>query len=192
LTNENLHKLGISGAADSVTLTAQVGLLYHVRPEMCDEARNYTAAVNISSFALIVYEVLVGQSPFSLTFAPTALMKKVIIGADIQTIVNRGWSVDPTKRPSFDNISLVPGSIGFKLSPGVDSGRVRDFMSLVGCGSRSIWPMFSAKEDHQMHQSGPSSTQCRGSYVSLFWLTGSFRSIDESFDMYWRGGRRLR
>jgi hypothetical protein len=53
--------------------------------------------------------------------------------AAVKAIVERGWSVDAKLRPSFDEIFALLESIEFKLSPGVDSGRVEEFMSFVGC-----------------------------------------------------------
>jgi serine/threonine protein kinase len=110
-------------------------------PEVYDDVCDYTWAVDVYSFAVIVYEVLVGQRAFPPTLTPAALMKKVIIGerlplpvdmdATVETIIERGWSVDVTIRPSFDEIISVLGSIQFKLSSGVDSGRGHEFMSLV-------------------------------------------------------------
>jgi hypothetical protein len=55
--------------------------------------------------------------------------------AAVQTIIERGWSIDSTERPSFDEIFSVLESIEFRLSGGVDSVRVHEFMSLVGCRS---------------------------------------------------------
>jgi serine/threonine protein kinase len=138
--------LGSSRFSDAgLTLTAQVGTPLYMAPEMNDDACGYTWAVDVYSFALIVYAVLVGQPAFPLTLAPTALMKKIVMDdrpplpvdmdATVKTIVERGWSVDATMRPSFDEIFSVLELIEFKLNPGVDPARVHDFMSLVGCGS---------------------------------------------------------
>jgi serine/threonine protein kinase len=128
-----------------LTLTAQVGTPLYMAPEMYADPCDYTWAVDVYSFALIVYAVLVGQPAFPLTLAPTALVEDVVMDdrpplpvdkdATVKTIVERGWSVDATMRPSFDEIFSVPELIEFKLNPGVDPARVHDFMSLVGCGS---------------------------------------------------------
>jgi serine/threonine protein kinase len=117
LDERGFAQIGISGAADSATLAAQIVPLLYMAPEMYDEAHDYITTVDVSSFALIVYEVLVGKSPFPLTFAPTAVMKKVDIGARpslpadigpaVELILEREWSVDPTMPPSFDEIFSV-------------------------------------------------------------------------------------
>jgi hypothetical protein len=138
--------LGSSRFYDTgLTLTTRVGTPLYMAPEMYDDACDYTWAVDVYSFALIVYEVLAGQPAFPLTLAPSALMKKVVPGdrprlpadmdAMVKTIVERGWSVEPTMRLSFDDIFTMLESIEFRLSAGVDSVRVHEFMSLVGCGS---------------------------------------------------------
>jgi hypothetical protein len=68
-------------------------------------------------------------------------MKKLVTGepplpvfmdATVKTIIERGWSVDAMMRPPFDEILSMLELIGFKVSPRIDSGRVREFMSLVG------------------------------------------------------------
>jgi hypothetical protein len=57
--------------------------------------------------------------------------------AAVQMIIERGWSIDPSQRPSFDQIFSVLEAIEFRLSRGVDSARVYEFISLVGSGSEA-------------------------------------------------------
>jgi serine/threonine protein kinase len=127
------------------THTTKVGAPADMAPETYDECDyTHTPAVDVYSFALIAYEVAVGQPAFPLTLAPTALMEKVTMGerrplpanmeAALPTIVERGWSKDPAMRPSFNEIFLVLESIEFRLRPGIDSVRVRHFMPPVRRG----------------------------------------------------------
>jgi serine/threonine protein kinase len=125
-----------------LTLATRAGIPLYMAPEMYDDACNYTWAVDVYSFALIVYEVFVGQRAFPPTRAPSGMMKKVVTGerpplpvsmdATVKAIIGRGWSVDAMMRTPFDEILSMLESVGFKVSPRIDSGRVREFMRLVG------------------------------------------------------------
>jgi hypothetical protein len=110
---------------------------------MYDDACDYAWAVDVYSFALIMYEVFVGGRAFPPTLAPSVPMKKVVtdepspfpmsIDASAETIIERGWPIDATMRPALDEIFSMLESIKFKMSPAVDSGRFEEFMLLVGC-----------------------------------------------------------
>jgi hypothetical protein len=45
-------------------------------PEMYDDG-DYTNAIDVFSFALILYELIVGETVFPKTIAPLSLMKRV-------------------------------------------------------------------------------------------------------------------
>jgi serine/threonine protein kinase len=122
------------------TLTSGVGTPLYMAPEMYDNG-DYTAAIDVYSFSLIVYEVLVGQSAFSATLAPPVLMKKVIEGSrpplpqsmepTIQQIIRQGWSVDRATRGSFEDILRAMRGIRFKIMPVVQMDKVGEFVALV-------------------------------------------------------------
>jgi serine/threonine-protein kinase len=94
-----------------VTMTSGVGTPLHMAPEMYDAA-DYTAAVDVDSFALIAYELLVGEAVFPTTTTLPVLLKKVTLGhrprlwscmdPTVRNIIRRGWSVDAdTRDPSM-------------------------------------------------------------------------------------------
>jgi serine/threonine protein kinase len=139
--------IGSSRSFDAgLTLTTQVGTPLYTALEMYDE-RDYTPAVDVDSFALILYELEVGEPAFPPAIRRNVLIRKVVmgqrpplpadIGATIRKIIGRAWSISPTRRPLFDEIFPALESIEFKLSPGVDCVRVHEFMSLVGSRSEA-------------------------------------------------------
>jgi serine/threonine-protein kinase len=114
--------LGSSRFCDlRLTLTSRDGTPMHIAPEMYEDA-DCTAAVDVYSFALIVYEGLVGEPVFPATTTLPVLFQKVSQGdqpplpqsmdATIQQIVTQGWSVDRAARGSFEGIWKPWGGLG--------------------------------------------------------------------------------
>jgi serine/threonine protein kinase len=122
------------------TLTAQVGTPLYKAPEMYDEGE-YTAAVDIYAFALVLYELLVGRYIFPLPIADLVLFKKVVTGvrpvlpdatdAVVKDIITKCWAVEAGDRYSFTQIWGMLQEIRFKLTPDVDSDRVRQYVATV-------------------------------------------------------------
>jgi hypothetical protein len=108
--------------------------------EMYGDA-DYTAAVDIYSFALIVYEVLVGKLVFPPTAALPVLFKMVSQGdrpplpesmnSTVQEIIRQGWSGRTADRGSFEDIFDALRRIRFKMTPAVDMHKVAEFVALV-------------------------------------------------------------
>jgi hypothetical protein len=109
-------------------------------PEMYEDGV-YDASVDVFSFALIVYELVVGDYVFPPTFAPMVLMKTVgssqrpklpdDMSITVKKMILRGWSGDPMIRESFDEIWCHLSGIKFQITPQVDSSRVDEFLSWV-------------------------------------------------------------
>jgi serine/threonine protein kinase len=89
-----------------VTQTIGVGTPLYMAPEMYDDT-GYTTAVDVFSFALVLYEAVVGRPVFPPTLAPFALMKKVTMGeradlpqamdATVKGIITQCWATDPDR-----------------------------------------------------------------------------------------------
>jgi hypothetical protein len=109
-------------------------------PEMCDSADD-TAAVDVYSFSLIVYEVIVGEPVFPATTTLPVLFRKLSQGdrpplpgsmaLTVQEIIRHGWSVDPAARGSFEGIFDAIRRIRFRMTLKVDVGKVAEFVALV-------------------------------------------------------------
>jgi hypothetical protein len=121
-----------------LTQTRQPGTPLYMAPELYDET-GYTTAVDIFSFGLILYELLVGRRAFSSTIAPYVLMKKVTTGdrpeipADVSEagckMIKRCWNVDPAIRPSIDEVAAEFEAIQFRVKPNVDTRRLSAFIA---------------------------------------------------------------
>jgi hypothetical protein len=130
--------LGSSRLVDlNLTQTREPGTPLYMAPELYDEAE-YTTAVDIFSFGLILYELLVGCRAFPPTIAPYVLMKKVMNGvrpeipADVnetgKKMIKRCWNVDPDVRPLINEVAAAFEAIQFKLKPNVDTQRLSAFI----------------------------------------------------------------
>jgi serine/threonine protein kinase len=124
----------------NVTLTKRVGSPHYMAPEMYDNCE-YTTAIDVYSFSLILYEVVVGEPVFPLSVTLIALMNDVMLGhrpeipnwvnETVREIITRGWSIDPLMRDSFASIFASLERIGFRVMPGVDSVKVAEYVSSV-------------------------------------------------------------
>jgi hypothetical protein len=133
--------LGSSRLASlKVTETKQFGKALCMAPEMYEDCV-YDESVDFFSFALIVYELLVGDYVFRPTLAPMVLMKTVAswkrrllpddMNITVKKMILRSWSVDWMIRESFDEIWCHLADIKFQLTAKVGSSRVQDFLGWV-------------------------------------------------------------
>jgi TPR repeat protein len=123
-----------------VTLTRQVGTPLYMAPELY-EIGIYTPAVDAYSFALILYELVVGRPVFDRKIGPLVLMRQVAgterpalpdaMDLTVKKAIARGWSPDPMLRESFDETFANFKRIHYKITPGVDAARVAQFVAAV-------------------------------------------------------------
>jgi serine/threonine protein kinase len=116
------------------------GTHYYMAPEMYEDA-DCTAAVDVFAFALILYELLVGEFVFPPTLSEVVIRKQVIEGTRAELppgmnplakdIIGRGWGFNPSTRPSFNEIWDKLRGIRFSLTPAVDVARVEAFVAWV-------------------------------------------------------------
>jgi serine/threonine protein kinase len=148
--------LGNSRLIDlDVTSTKHIGSPIYMAPELFEE-EDCTSVVDVYSFALIVYELLVGESVFQSAIPLGALMDMMASGIrpelpaslneTVKDIIEKGWAIDPSVRYSFDEIWLRLKSINFQLTPNVNYSRIFRFISWVRMNSQELEPSASPSQ----------------------------------------------
>jgi serine/threonine protein kinase len=127
-------------ATEADTLTGGVGTIHYMAPE-CFAGGELTDKVDVYSFGLILYEIVVGKPVFSRGESPAAVIAHIRRGdrADIPTIVSREvkwmiercWDDDPKVRPWFGEILLDLKRIKFEILPGVKSEKILMFVTEI-------------------------------------------------------------
>jgi serine/threonine protein kinase len=141
-------KIGDFGSGKFVDLkltqTTMVGDWLYMAPEMY-YSNEYTTAVDVFSYGLIVYELVVGYPVFSPDDPPMVLMRKVTSGVRgeipkavsvvSKKLIERCWAADPNNRPSFDKILVTLDKAQFGVALGVDPAKVRDYATDISQAS---------------------------------------------------------
>jgi serine/threonine protein kinase len=105
------------------------------------DSNEYTTAVDVFSYGLIVYELVVGHSVFSPDDSPLVLMRKVTGGVRGEIpeavsvvpkkLIKRCWAADPDNRPSFDEILFTLDKAQFGVAADVDPAKVRAYVTAI-------------------------------------------------------------
>jgi NIMA (never in mitosis gene a)-related kinase len=106
-------------------------------PELSGEDP-YTTKVDVFSFALVLYEILVRRPVYLAKLSAVQIMRKVCskVRADLPSDMNDGvktliiqcWSGDPDDRLSFSEILAELHKIRFKILPNVNSNAVNQYL----------------------------------------------------------------
>jgi serine/threonine protein kinase len=134
--------LGSSRLGDlTMTQTLGVGSPVYMAPEMYEDDGDveYTTAVDVFSFGLILYEVVVGKPVFYMDIGSMTLMQKVKSGeraeipksvpGPVKRLITWNWATDPDLRPSMREVIDGLERIDYKITANVDVGRVADFVA---------------------------------------------------------------
>jgi serine/threonine protein kinase len=123
---------------DDATLTGDAGTVNYAAPERFKDGE-YTNKVDVFSFGLIAYEILVGSAVFPYSMYPFPIMKQVLsgdmpsipaqCGSFMQNLIARCWSMDPESRPSFADIAVELQSNNFDNFPGADPSVIREYVT---------------------------------------------------------------
>jgi serine/threonine protein kinase len=125
----------------NITQTVGVGTPMYMAPEMYEDYE-YTTAVGMFSFGMILYEVVVRRSVFSPTLSRLVLLKKIkanderaemptSMNGTIRQIIKSCWARDPDDRLAADEVNALFERMEYKLTPQVDVGRVRAFVASI-------------------------------------------------------------
>jgi tetratricopeptide (TPR) repeat protein len=121
---------------DDITITSDTGTVYYAAPELYHELP-YPNKIDVFSFGLILFEILVGRAVFEEGEQPFPIMKRLregdfeeippSVGDHMQTLISQCWSVDPEKRPSFDDIFRGFEQKEFDVFPNAEALIVREY-----------------------------------------------------------------
>jgi mitogen-activated protein kinase kinase kinase 7 len=123
---------------DDATMTGDTGTVNYAAPEMFREGV-YTSKIDVFSFGLICYEILVGSAVFPESMAVFPILRQVMkgdmppipgrCGKFMQSLISRCWSLDPKSRPSFADILVELQLNHFDNFPGADPRLVREYIT---------------------------------------------------------------
>jgi hypothetical protein len=120
---------------------------FYQAPEMWGS--DYTNSVDVYSFAMILFRIVTGHSPFPEMRgkSPMARMQRVIQGrrADIDNVVpfvrsliDGCWAHDPTTRPTFAKIMEILDQENFRIFEDVNSEEVRRYIESIRVRSQLL------------------------------------------------------
>jgi serine/threonine protein kinase len=125
---------------DNDTFTGDAGTVNYAAPEMYKE-EPYTNKVDVFSFGVVLYEILVGRRVFPISEPWLAVMKSVLggempaipdrVGNVMKSLISRCWSLKAEDRPSFDDILKEFQTEHFAVVPGASAEKVFEYARSV-------------------------------------------------------------
>jgi serine/threonine protein kinase len=118
--------------------TQEVGAPLYMAPEMSED--EYTNKVDVFSFAMILYEMLVGKKAFADSLAPDQVMMGIPQGKRgeipdkvlpfTKSLIKRCWAKEIDDRWSFQEILVELKQDQYEIVDAVDSDEVEKFVRL--------------------------------------------------------------
>jgi serine/threonine protein kinase len=136
------------------TFTGMVGTVQYMAPEIyrmsCDSEGGFspdpTEKMDVFSFGLILYEIIVGQKVFPDNLDLANVMYRVLnekraeipgwIPAFVFQLISKCWDDDPENRPTFKEIFEVLRMNEFKISHECDSTVIESYVERIECKER--------------------------------------------------------
>jgi hypothetical protein len=130
-----------SSRCESVEITpTSSGTDQYGAPEMCYDD-DWTRQIDVYSFGLILYEILVGSPVFAEHEDPDELTEKQLLGyvpemgsrvsPFMGQVIRTCLELNPSIRPSFDDILTKLETHDFEVLPGTDKATVREYVRAV-------------------------------------------------------------
>jgi serine/threonine protein kinase len=121
------------------TLDPEGGTVHYAAPELFDDGTMCTRQVDVYGFGLLMYEILTGFPVFPASEYAFPTMKRIQneakpdvppeCGSLMQYLIPHCWSMDPAKRPSFDEIIGKFREAQFRILPRADEVRLALFVN---------------------------------------------------------------
>jgi serine/threonine protein kinase len=136
-------------ASIAKTFTGGVGTPQYMAPELYETGENEegdynpdpTEKIDVFSFGLILYEIVIGKPVFSEDLTPPQVMFRVLKGtrapipgwipAFVFEMISNCWSEDPKVRPTFSEILNILRENEFKISPECDSNVISSYVERI-------------------------------------------------------------
>jgi serine/threonine-protein kinase len=120
----------------------ETGTVHYAAPEQFKEDIEIpTPAIDVFSFGLILYEIIVGRAVFSPKLMPAEVIRMHNddfrpeipdhVCSPMRDLILRCWSANPTDRPSFDGILHFIESNHFEIFFGGDGNAVQWYVNGV-------------------------------------------------------------
>jgi serine/threonine protein kinase len=113
---------------------------HYLAPECYDNQLSFES--DVFSFALILYELVVGKPPFSKSLKQQAIAELLIIEdarpdipdfvhPEVGKLIRDCWTTNPDDRPSFDQILRRLERMDFKQTAHVNASKLSDFVKKI-------------------------------------------------------------
>jgi serine/threonine protein kinase len=125
-------------------MTGGAGTPRYMAPEVTAMSDTYGFPADVYSFTILLWQIVTSKTPYADILSPAELAVKVVkeskrpslsqidFSDSLKSLVESGWSVDPTKRPTFSVICEELEKMLNQYDEGVNSGSSRR-----GCLKRS-------------------------------------------------------
>jgi serine/threonine protein kinase len=127
--------------SDAATPLPDTGTVCYAAPEQYLEGAALTSKVDIFSFGLLLYEVLVGSPVFSSSDPPFTVIRRLRtrdlptvpprLGPLMQDLIGRCWEPNPESRPSFHDILCLFRDHQFKILQSAAASDIQGFCEAI-------------------------------------------------------------
>jgi serine/threonine protein kinase len=127
--------------SDDATPTPESGTVRYAAPEQYSEDGAPTPKIDVFSFGLVLYEMLVGSPVFSASEPPFFVIRRLrardlpsvpqSCGFVMQDLIRRCWRQNPVDRPTFHQIFSEFQFHHYNILPNAAPDEIRDFCEAI-------------------------------------------------------------